>query len=49
MPTEAKSEAIDELIELMKNCSIAISTDYSGLNVSDMSDFRTPGELSSYV
>ena len=41
MPTEAKSEAIDELIELMKNCSIAISTDYSGLNVSDMSDFRT--------
>ena len=41
MPTEAKSEAIDELIELMKNCSIAISTDYSGLNVSDMSNFRT--------
>ena len=41
MPTEAKSEAIDELIELMKNCTIAISTDYSGLNVSDMSDFRT--------
>lgn len=41
MPTEAKAEAIEELKQLMENCSIVISTDYSGLNVSDMSDFRT--------
>ena len=41
MPTEAKAKAIEELKQLMENCSIVISTDYSGLNVSDMSDFRT--------
>ena len=41
MPTEAKAKAIEELKQLMEDCSIVISTDYSGLNVSDMSDFRT--------
>jgi large subunit ribosomal protein L10 len=41
MPTKAKAEAIDEIIQLMKDCSIAISADYSGLNVPDMSSFRT--------
>ena len=41
MPTEGKAEAIEELKQLMEDCSIAISTDYSGLNVSEISAFRT--------
>ncbi|MED5429377.1 MAG: 50S ribosomal protein L10 [Chloroflexota bacterium] len=41
MPTERKAEAIEELKQLMEDCSIAISTDYSGLDVSEISAFRT--------
>ena len=41
MPTEAKAEAVEELKQLMEDCSIAISTDYSGLDVSEISAFRT--------
>ncbi|SVA66334.1 uncharacterized protein METZ01_LOCUS119188, partial [marine metagenome] len=36
MPTEAKAEAVEELKQLMEDCSIAISTDYSGLDVSEI-------------
>ena len=41
MPTESKTIAIKELSQIMKDCTIAISTDYSGLNVSEMGSFRT--------
>jgi large subunit ribosomal protein L10 len=41
MPTDRKAEDVDSLMEAMKGCTIAISTDYSGLNVSEMSEFRT--------
>tara|TARA_B100000676_G_C17789193_1_gene686098 strand:- start:28 stop:606 length:579 start_codon:yes stop_codon:yes gene_type:complete len=41
MPTEAKAGVIEELKTYMEGCTIAISTDYSGLNVSDMNLLRT--------
>ena len=41
MPTDRKAQDVDSLMEAMKGCTIAISTDYSGLNVSEMSEFRT--------
>ena len=41
MPTEAKINAVEELKQIMKDCSIAIATDYSGTNVSDINMFRT--------
>ena len=40
MPTEAKAEVIEEIKSCMEGCTIAISTDYSGLNVSDMNLLR---------
>ena len=40
MPTEAKTELIEDLKNCMEGCTIAISTDYSGLNVSDMNLLR---------
>ena len=41
MPTDRKAQDVDALKEAMKGCTIAIATDYSGLNVSEMSEFRT--------
>ena len=41
MPTDRKAQDIESLKEAMSSCTIAISTDYSGLNVSEMSDLRT--------
>jgi len=41
MPTEAKTDSIEEFKQLMRDCSVAISTDYSGLDVTTMSSFRT--------
>ena len=41
MPTDRKAQDVNSLMEAMKGCTIAISTDYSGLNVSEMSEFRT--------
>tara|TARA_A100001037_G_scaffold142057_1_gene128803 strand:+ start:411 stop:1019 length:609 start_codon:yes stop_codon:yes gene_type:complete len=41
MPTDRKAQDIQSLKEAMSNCTIAISTDYSGLNVSEMSELRT--------
>ncbi|MFL2756306.1 MAG: 50S ribosomal protein L10 [Dehalococcoidia bacterium] len=41
MPTEAKKNAVEELKQMMEGCSIAIATDYSGTNVSDITMFRT--------
>ena len=32
MPTEAKINAVEELKQIMKDCSIAIATDYSETN-----------------
>jgi len=40
MPTDRKAQDVNSLMEAMKGCTIAISTDYSGLNVSEMSKFR---------
>ena len=40
MPTEAKISAVEELKQIMEGCSIAIATDYSGTNVSDVNSFR---------
>ena len=40
MPTEAKAEVIEELKSCMEGCTIAISTDYAGLNVTDMNLLR---------
>lgn len=41
MPTESKTIAVEELSQIMRDCTIAIATDYSGLNVSEMGSFRT--------
>ena len=41
MPTDRKAQDIESLKEAMSSCTIAISTDYSGLNVSEMSELRT--------
>ena len=40
MPTDAKAETVEELKMAMKDCTIAIATDYSGLAVSEMSKLR---------
>ena len=41
MSTDAKAETVEELKMVMKDCTIAIATDYSGLAVSEMSELRT--------
>ena len=41
MPTDRKAQDIESLKEAISSCTIAISTDYSGLNVSEMSELRT--------
>ncbi len=40
MPTEKKIEAVKEIQEWMKDTSIIITTDYSGLPVGEMTDLR---------
>ena len=40
MPTERKLNTVEELRGWMSQCSVAISTDYSGLNVTSMTDLR---------
>ena len=41
MPTDAKIETVEELKMAMKDCTMAIATDYSGLAVSELSELRT--------
>ena len=36
MPTEAKAVEIEKIKSFLEDSSIVISTDYSGLNVSDI-------------
>lgn len=40
MPTEAKIKTVDELRGYMERCTIAVSTDFTGLSVDDMTDLR---------
>ena len=40
MPTERKIELVDEMRRWMETCTIAISTDYTGMSVSGMTEFR---------
>ena len=40
MPTEKKTRKVDEIREWMEQCTIAISADYSGLRVGQMTDLR---------
>ena len=40
MPTEEKVQQVDEIKQLMESCTIAISTDYSGMAVGALSDMR---------
>ena len=40
MPTEAKIKAVDEMRQWMEKCTVAISTDYTGLAVGQMTDLR---------
>ena len=40
MPTEQKINKVDELRQRMERCTVAISTDYTGLPVAVMTDLR---------
>ena len=40
MPTEKKREQVADLAELMRQCTIAISTDFRGLRVTEMTSLR---------
>ena len=40
MPTERKVKRVEELRQWMEQCTIAISTDFSGLDVGGMTDLR---------
>ena len=40
MPTERKVKAVDEMREWMSKCTIAISADFSGQGVTDMTHLR---------
>ena len=40
MPTEEKIKAVDEMRQWMENCTVAISTDYTGLAVGQMTELR---------
>ena len=40
MPTEQKTRKVEELREWMERCTIAISADYTGLHVGQMTDLR---------
>jgi large subunit ribosomal protein L10 len=40
MPTEAKSRAIEEIAQKLRDAKVAIFTNYRGLTVKDMADLR---------
>ena len=40
MPTQAKIDRVDELKEKLERCSIAVSTNYAGIGVNDITDLR---------
>ena len=40
MPTERKIKAVEEIRSWIEQCSIVISTDYTGMSVDMMTDFR---------
>ena len=40
MPTEAKVQAVSELVDKLSRASIAISTDFSGLTVNEITALR---------
>ena len=40
MPTQAKIDRVAELKDKLERCSIAVSTDYTGLGVNDMTELR---------
>lgn len=40
MPTEAKSRAVDEIAQKLRDAKVAIFTNYRGLTVKDMADLR---------
>jgi large subunit ribosomal protein L10 len=41
MPTDRKAKTIDDLNSVMENCSIVIATDYSGVDVAEMTMLRS--------
>ncbi|MCS7245996.1 MAG: 50S ribosomal protein L10 [Thermomicrobium sp.] len=40
MPTPEKARQIDEISDILRSASVAILTDYRGLNVADLTTFR---------
>ena len=40
MPTENKKEAVNKIQEWMSKCTVAISTDFTNLSVSEMTELR---------
>ena len=40
MPTQAKIDRVNELKEKLERCTIAVSTNYSGISVNEMVDLR---------
>jgi ribosomal protein L10 len=40
LPTQAKVDRVSELKEKLERCSIAVSTNYAGIGVNDMTDLR---------
>ena len=40
MPTQAKIDRVDELKEKLERCSIAVSTNYAGIGVNDITELR---------
>jgi len=40
LPTQAKIDRVNELTEKLERCSIAVSTNYSGISVNEMVDLR---------
>ena len=41
MPTQRKIEAVEEMRKWMEECTIAISTDYTGMDVVAMTNLRS--------
>ena len=40
MPTQVKLDRVDELKDKLERCSIAVSTNYAGIGVNDITDLR---------
>ena len=40
MPTQAKIDRVDELKDKLERCTIAVSTNYAGIGVNDITDLR---------